>query len=337
MKEGWSRSSLKPRLSLNTTEAAKLFQPLKGDCGKIQVENLSLLEGGFSNSNYRVELKDEIFGRRLFVLRLLEHGTLSDLHKEEKLNQMLRATVPMPEFYLATDDNDVFSSVPYIIMEYVQGESLEQLKDLGKDEALSLAKNLGETLAALHKIRFASQGFLDENLLVSKVVEINGQGLRRFAESTLLEKGRAAILGKSLTRRFLAFLEQEADLLDDYKELACLCHSDFGSSNLLIAGKPAPQVVAVLDFEFAFSGTPYVDLGNLLRPPFSQEKAVREAVFQGYRNAGGKLGDRDIYQKCLLTDLFAWLEFLSREEVPEPVLASVRNRISATMADWLFL
>ncbi|MBL8151782.1 MAG: DUF4349 domain-containing protein, partial [Blastocatellia bacterium] len=45
-------------------------------------------ENGFSNSNYRVELKSEIFGRRHFVLRLLEHGTLSDLRKEEKLNQI---------------------------------------------------------------------------------------------------------------------------------------------------------------------------------------------------------------------------------------------------------
>jgi len=337
LKEGWSRSSLTPRLSLTASDAERLFQPLTGKQAKIQVESLSLLENGFSNSNYRVELKSEIFGRRHFVLRLLEHGTLSDLRKEEKLNQMLKATVPMPEFYLASDDNDVFSSVPYIIMEYVQGESLDQVKNLGQDETLSLAKSLGQTLAALHQMRFASQGFLDENLLVDKVVEINGQGLRRFAENILLEKGRAALLGKSLSRRFLAFLEQEADLLDDYKDLPCLCHSDFGSSNLLISGGPSPRVVAVLDFEFAFSGTPYVDLGNLLRPPFSQEKAVREAVFQGYRTGGGKLGDQDLYQKCLLTDLFAWLEFLGGAEVPEAVLSSVRSRIISTMTDWLFL
>ena len=322
---------------MTASDAERLFQPLTGKQAKIQVESLSLLENGFSNSNYRVELKSEIFGRRHFVLRLLEHGTLSDLRKEEKLNQMLKATVPMPEFYLASDDNDVFSSVPYIIMEYVQGESLDQVKNLGQDETLSLAKSLGQTLAALHQMRFASQGFLDENLLVDKVVEINGQGLRRFAENILLEKGRTALLGKSLSRRFLAFLEQEADLLDDYKDLPCLCHSDFGSSDLLISGGPSPRVVAVLDFEFAFSGTPYVDLGNLLRPPFSQEKAVREAVFQGYRTGGGKLGDQDLYQKCLLTDLFAWLEFLGRAEVPEAVLSSVRSRIISTMTDWLFL
>jgi hypothetical protein len=92
----------------------------------------------------------------------------------------------------------------------------------------------------------------------------------------------------------------------------------------------------VLDFEFAFAGTPYVDFGNLLRPPFGLEPGLREALAAGYKKAGGQLPD-NWYHLSLLTDLFAWLEFLSRDEVPEPVLDSVRIVVSETITNWLWL
>jgi aminoglycoside phosphotransferase (APT) family kinase protein len=68
-------------------------------------------------------------------------------------------------------------------------------------------------------------------------------------------------------------------------------------------------VVAVLDWEFAFSGPPLFDVGNMLRDP--RPPAFAEAFVAGYRDAGGELppGWRRLARAL---DLFSLADFLTR-------------------------
>ena len=59
----------------------------------------------------------------------------------------------------------------------------------------------------------------------------------------------------------------------------CLVHGDFNVKNLLL--DPGNwQVTALLDWEFAHAGTPFTDLGNLLR--FERDRTLSDSVLGAY-------------------------------------------------------
>lgn len=328
MKTEWKRKT--QRLPLNSAGAAALLSPLF----KVQSEDieLSLLESGFSNSNYLIMRKED--GAK-FVLRILERGDEKSMLRETKINEFLGKTVPQPAFLYSSVDNPVLPKTPFIIMAFVEGTCLEELDreqmQLSQPSTEVLGMSLGAALAAIHKVRFSQSGFLNEMLVVDEdpqsQIDMHGRGLSLYAEKVLIEDGAIERLGKGLTHRFLAFLEEQAGELDTYKDLPCLCHGDFGSSNILIKDD---RVTAVLDFEFAFSGLPFCDFGNLLRPPFGERKGIKEAIVKGYRGAGGKLPD-NWESLSRLCDLYAWLDFLSRPALPEGALESAQEMIMRTI------
>lgn len=130
------------------------------------------------------------------------------------------------------------------------------------------------------------------------------------------------------------FAEREGRILDDWSGDSCLVHSDFGGSNILLRRTGARwEVASVLDWEFAFSGTPFFDFGNLLRPPLGQRPGFEASVVAGYREAGGKLPN-NWRQMSLLADLFNWADFLNRQQVSAAITADATARIEQTMAMW---
>lgn len=291
---------------------------------------VELLDSGFTNANYKLSFAD---GRAPLVMRLLEHKDSERMQKEVRINSFVK-NLSRPDFLFHADDSVL--DMPFILMQYIEGTELSKLTlplDEGQTDTLGIS--LGKNLQAIHSVKFAEAGFLNGRLIVDRPVNLNGRGLSAFAEQVLMEQGRAKLLGNSLARRILAFIEEEGTILDGETELPCLCHSDFGSSNILV-DETRMEVAAVLDFEYAFSGNRYVDFGNLLRAPFSAEKGIKEAVARGYLEAGGKL-PHDWYAKSLMTDLFAWFEFLSREDVSEEIVESVRIIFSRTITSWLDL
>jgi len=87
---------------------------------------------------------------------------------------------------------------------------------------------------------------------------------------------------------------------------------------------------AIVDWEFACSGTPFFDVGNLLRPPVGLLPAFVDGFVDGYQGGGGSLPP-DWKRLGELSDLFAWIEFLGRVECPRQVVDSARASILRTM------
>ncbi len=98
-----------------------------------------------------------------------------------------------------------------------------------------------------------------------------------------------------------------------------LCHSDFNQKNFLIRrnANGRHELAAVLDWEFAFSGSGVIDIGNLLR--FEHESPAVESNWfaDAYRAAGGHL-DQAWREQALFADLLAQCAFLiNPEELPK--------------------
>ncbi len=89
---------------------------------------------------------------------------------------------------------------------------------------------------------------------------------------------------------------------------------------------------AVLDWEFAFSGNPAFDFGNLLRANFGP--AFEQCLAAAYREAGGQLPD-DWRRISLMADLYSWLDFLNRPSAGPALIADAERIMRDTNQDLL--
>ena len=88
----------------------------------------------------------------------------------------------------------------------------------------------------------------------------------------------------------------------------------------------------MVDWEYAFSGTPFFDLGNLTRPPLGETPGFTAAVERGYRGAGGEL-PTDWLRRSRLADLFSWTDFLNRPNPSETLIADARAMVERLVTD----
>ncbi len=106
-------------------------------------------------------------------------------------------------------------------------------------------------------------------------------------------------------------VETAQDLLDEDRR-ACLVHADLNPKNLLVDPETL-EITGVLDWEFAHSGIPWTDLGNLLR--LDRDPVFAEAVLAGYRAFMPAVPD-DVLDRARAADLFALVELAARRERP---------------------
>jgi aminoglycoside phosphotransferase (APT) family kinase protein len=115
----------------------------------------------------------------------------------------------------------------------------------------------------------------------------------------------------------------------DYQ--ACLVHGDFGKRNLLVRSDTGKwSVAAVLDWEFAISGSPLGDLGHFLRYESDTHRFSEPHFSDGYLHAGGAL-PHDWCRLARLVDLTALCESLTHEQLPDAVVAELVELVCATV------
>jgi aminoglycoside phosphotransferase (APT) family kinase protein len=91
---------------------------------------------------------------------------------------------------------------------------------------------------------------------------------------------RAEALGWEPARlRSLSVVAERAEAMLDEVGRTSLVHSDANPKNVLV-DRETLEVTALLDWEFAHSGSPFTDLGNLLR--FDRRPAYADAVLAAW-------------------------------------------------------
>lgn len=325
-RENWYRSS--PAVDIDVDQLTQLVQPAVP--GSTVVERRST-RGGFANANYRLILANR---QAPLLIRFFVRDPQA-ARKEFALNRMLvdRGLAVAP--YLHTAAGNSFTGHPYAIREWVDGERLEIVAhDLADSAIAEVGRSVGRTLARIHAITFAQTGFLDAELRVAQPASMGSDGLLEFLQLCLVEGRGGQRIESDLARSLIAFVEREGRILDAWVGAPCLVHSDFGGSNILVKRMNARwEVASVLDWEFAFSGTPFFDFGNLLRPPLGQRPGFAESVVAGYRAGGGAMPG-NWRRLSLLVDLYNWADFLNRPNPSDAVIADATATIRRTMAMW---
>ncbi len=307
MRERWDRAT--PLIELDARALASLIQPAFP--GR-RISDFAPLAGGLANTNIRVRVEPDDMN---LVVRLYVRDPAAG-RKERALSALDRTRTHMPQM-LHFDATNAITGHPYALIEWIEGRRLE-IANLDDGRAA------GAALAGIHSIAFPHFGIFDDDLSVTRPIDIGRSGLLAFLRTALLDRRGSERLGEQLTNSLFAFVAREGALLDSWPAPPTLTHGDFGATNLLIPD--GALAATVVDWEFAFSGNPLFDLGNLLRiasPDFER------AVHAGYCGAGGELPAR-WREMARLADLTAWAEFLSRPNAGAALIEDARWMIART-------
>ncbi|MCO5165736.1 MAG: phosphotransferase [Planctomycetes bacterium] len=305
-----------PRPTPSAAEVAALLD--------VEVEALEPLAGGYTNTNLRVRLAGDPAWK---VLRLPERDP-DGLSREVALLERVAERVPAPRVLA----HGGAPGRPWALLAWVDGRSLaDALADerLGPPGWAAGARATGEVLARVHEVRFAAAGFLDARLEVARPLGDLAAAFLDFAAKALADARASARLGPALVERTRAHVRRHGGLLADLEETAALVHSDFNAKNVLVREvDDRVEVAAVLDWEFAFSGCPLVDLGNFLRFAHERPPEVEAAFVAGYEAARGARLPRGWRRAATLLDLTALLEMLTREQAGPRTLSTARDAIA---------
>jgi Ser/Thr protein kinase RdoA (MazF antagonist) len=299
------------RPSSPTSLAPEILQEAASQLSSLPLRNSAVLNGGFSTTNILLEFAD---GDRC-VLRL------SSQHQRVKMEADLldylshkAPELPIPKVLWRASEH--FPGGPgAFAMTYVEGQLLATIEDgLSTTDCRDICEQLALAAARIHDLRFDRCGLLGPGPRVTEPFASYSAGTVGFMQSCLDNENLQRRLGADRCHRLHHCLTHRTDLHEP-SVTNQLCHSDFNQKNFLIRRDAIGRhhLAAVLDWEFAFSGSSVIDIGNLLR--FEHESpAVEGACFaDAYRAAGGHL-DKAWREQALFADLLAQCAFLTDPE-----------------------
>jgi len=318
----WLRA--KPRRSL----PARVLEGIVGTAfPRCQVVNVQPLTDGFRNANFRLRL-DSIPG--FVVLRIYEHDP-SLCAKEVDLLNLIKNSVPVPTIIHAEPEglNEI---PPFMFMHYVEGISLHELKRNGDSGSIAQAAySAGQTLAAISRTTFTKSGWLGPGPAVGAPLLEGANSGPRFVDLCLTTANSQLHLGSELIDQIHTLVWSYASQLTAMDDERCLVHSDFGKRNLFVRrAKGEWMVAAVLDWEFAISGSPLTDVGHFLRYECASRPVTEPHFSEGYLHAGGRLPD-GWRRLARVLDLIALCESLTHDELPHDVVAELVDLVRATV------
>jgi aminoglycoside phosphotransferase (APT) family kinase protein len=276
------------------------------------------LSGGYSGETFLVTTGGEQAVLRLYARRPGRAAV------DEALLERVRGLLPVPRVLEASLAADGPDRPPFLLLEALPGDRLDLV--LPAADA-PLRRRLGEavagTLVLLATERMPRPGwFADASLDPQPLPPAAADPVRWLAAHAtgpwfagLAEDDRAGLRAAAAKARRLAGRSGRAALV----------HADFNPKNLLV--DPATGGgTGVLDWEFAFAGSPLVDLGNLLR--FEADPDFTGAVAEGYADRAPDV-PADWVDVARALDLFALVELAGRSG-DNPVLAGARELLLAT-------
>ena len=288
------------------------------------------LAGGLRNANFKVTL-DATSGP--IVLRVYEHDA-SLCQKEADLIRLVRGSVPVPEVILAEAAWEGLP--PFMLQCYVEGPTFRELaRSARSEEVAEAARSVGETLAAIGAVTFANPGWLVPGPTVTDPLLPGSDPMPRFVDQCLASPMPQRRVPAELRDKTQAAMWWHASGLRCAAEETSLVHGDFSRRNLILRQLAGRWIVAaVLDWEFAISGSPLADVGHFLRYERSGPPAVEPHFRAGYLDGGGRLPP-EWRRLARLVDLVALCEVLTHDGLSDATAAEVVGLVRATVDDYL--
>lgn len=213
---------------------------------------IAKFRGGQSNPTYLLG------GKRSYVLRRRPPGPLlPSAHAIDReyrvMSALARIGYPVPTPYLYCDDESVIGSAFYIVS-YNEGRVFwnAQLDDVPPADRNAIYADMSGRFAQLHACDVQALGLADFAASGGYVARNLARWSKVYRQSELQDIADMNWLIETLPSR----------LPPD--ERSCLVHGDYGLYNIVIDAVH-PRVNAVLDWEMATLGDPWVDLAHHLR------------------------------------------------------------------------
>jgi aminoglycoside phosphotransferase (APT) family kinase protein len=266
----------------------------------VDVSDLAPLAGGWSGETFLAEA-----GGERTVVRIYRPGRRDDAAPEidAAVLRLVRGLVPVPDVLEVRRGSAAADRPGLLVTSYLAGERGDLvLPGLDDSGLATLGARLGHLLADLSAMPTLRAGpFVDHDLTIGDFGPADG--LPGFVAE------HEAALGWPPDRIMLLHrVAEHAQALLDTVDRTCLVHSDANPKNLLV--DPATLVVTgLLDWEFAHSGHPFTDLGNLLR--FDRMPAYADAVLAAYCERRGTQ-PAETMELARAADLWALVDLAAR-------------------------
>jgi aminoglycoside phosphotransferase (APT) family kinase protein len=315
-----------PRRSLPTPVLERIVQKALPSCRVLAVNPLG---DGLRNSNFKVDL-DQPIGP--VVLRIFEHDP-SLCQKEIDLMRLVGAMVPVPEVIHA-EPHGWEDLPPFRLTRWVEGMTYRDLKRSRDAEAIAqAARAAGETLAAIGRFAFCKSGWIGPGPTVASPPLRGADPTLRFVDLCLASENLQRRVPADLRDRTHALVWSQSPQFSGLEGEARLVHGDFSKRNLLVRRAGGRwNVAAVLDWEFAVSGSPLADLASFLRYERAALPTAEPHFSEGYVHAGGRL-PHEWRRLARWVDLAALCESLTRDHLPDGVVPELVELVRAPIED----
>jgi aminoglycoside phosphotransferase (APT) family kinase protein len=261
------------------------------------------LAGGYSGETFLVERPGEPAVLRVYG-KQPERAAI-----DAALLHLVRGLIPVPRVLdLRRPDPSVPDSPAHLLITYMPGERLDHvLTRAGPDLGARLAHAVAGVLTTLSGIPFMRPAmFVDSDLRLSSD-DAPADGLVSWLDRHVASGGGFGHWDPGLLRA-LRDMCAAADGLLDTVHRTCLVHSDFNAKNILV-DPLSGRVTALLDWEYAHAGSPYADLGNLLR--FDRGTPWARAVLEHFVARTPGLADNPL-TLAHASDLWALIDLAGR-------------------------
>ena len=224
----------------------------------IDTDDLSIKQfpSGYSNLTYFLKSSSQEFVLRRppFGVKSLQGG--HDMFREYNVLKNLKSQFSkVPGVYLYCDNNEIIGA-PFYLMERVEGyiirPNLQQKDSPGKEVIQNVSKSLVSTLVELHNVDI-DQANLNELGNIKGYVKRQVEGwIKRYNHS------------KTDSIENMEFIASWLHENQPLEFQGSIVHNDFKYDNLVLDKDNHSKITAVLDWEMATIGDPFMDLGTTL-------------------------------------------------------------------------
>ncbi len=325
MQRSWNRRH--DFVELDKSTLTSMLQPIFP--GK-QVVEAELLTAGLCNTNYKIKVSGLADA---FVLRLYIRNRAA-CQKDYDIFNLVQKHVPVPELLYIDSEGSRYATA-YAVMKWVDGTLLSDVIATGKQvDITDCAYAVGKILAHIGMYTFPRAGFFGSGLVIAQPFDDANATFLDTLEQFLFKGNTDLYLGSMLRDRLWRFVLPNVSYLESVKESASLVHSDFKGVNILVRQEHSFwQVAAVLDWEFAFVGSPLIDIANMLRYDRLLPDGFEAEFLRGYQEEGGQL-PHGWKRTSKLLDLLSLCEFLNAPHPNDAVIEEVTGLIVGTMEHW---
>ena len=152
---------------------------------------------------------------------------------------------------------------------------------------------------------------IDEHFNITAFSEGDDNPFFSYIKDCLQSEITQQNIGESLCRKIDVYVDKQYVLYDEIFRNPHLTHGDYNPANILICPRTF-AVMAILDWEFAFSGSFYCDIANMLRDEDVYSKNCVEQFILGVQESGIKLYE-NWREMCKLVDLTSLMGFVSTQ------------------------